>query len=124
MIDRAQAAGKRVCVPVTMVSKRTLVVSALHDRRRELVSGPYGVRQPAHAFIRPVDPTMVDVVVVPGVGFDTHGHRLGHGLGYYDRFLRRLPTTTPRIGLAFRCQLVPRIPRAAHDVTLSRVLVA
>ena len=124
MIDRAQTLGKRVCVPVTLVSQRRLVVSELHDRERELAPGPHGVRQPAPSYIRPVDPNTVDLVVVPGVGFDAQGHRLGHGLGYYDRLLRRLPATTPRIGLAFRCQIVPRIPRAAHDVTLSRVLIA
>lgn len=124
MIDRALALGKRVCVPVTRVGKRMLTASALHNRRRELVVGPYGVRQPAPAFIRPVDPATIDLAVVPGVGFDAAGRRLGHGLGYYDRFLRRLPSRAPRIGLAFPCQLVPRVPHTTRDAVLTAVLTA
>lgn len=124
MMDRARALGKRVCVPVTMASKRMLVASALRNRERALTAGPHGVRQPAPACIRPVDPATIDLVVVPGVGFDAGGHRLGHGLGYYDRFLRHLPSQTPRIGLAFPCQLVPRVPHTTRDAVLTAVVTA
>ena len=124
MIDRALALGKRVCVPVTMERQRTLMASELHHPERELAPGPYGVRQPAPAFIRPVDPAVIDLVVVPGVGFDAAGRRLGHGQGYYDRFLRCLPSGTPRIGLAFRCQMLPRVPHTVRDAILTRVLSA
>jgi 5-formyltetrahydrofolate cyclo-ligase len=66
----------------------------------------------------------VDLVLVPGVAFDRQGHRLGHGLGYFDRFLSRVPKTTPTVGLAFRFQLLDRLPAASHDRAVQTVLTA
>ncbi len=79
---------------------------------RTLQLGHRGVREPAG---RAVDPGVVDVAVVPGVAFDPRGGRLGAGGGHYDRLLVELAAATTRIGAAFDCQLVPHIPREAHD---------
>ncbi len=79
---------------------------------RTLQLGHRGVREPAG---RVVDPEVVDIAVVPGLAFDPRGGRLGGGGGHYDRLLRRLPDRTVRIGVAFACQLVPRIPLEPHD---------
>jgi 5-formyltetrahydrofolate cyclo-ligase len=80
--------------------------------------GAYGIPEPP----RPpgVAPRTVgfDLVLVPGVAFDRSGHRLGHGLGYYDRFLRRLPESVPRVGLAYSDQVVPEVPVDEWDVSL------
>ncbi len=81
--------------------------------------GHRGVREPAG---RPVDPTVVDVAVVPGVAFDPHGGRLGAGGGHYDRLLAVLPATTTRIGAAFTCQLVPHVPTEPHDQDVELVV--
>ena len=79
---------------------------------RTLQLGHRGVREPAG---RVVDPEVVDIAVVPGLAFDPRGGRLGGGGGHYDRLLQRLPDRTVRIGVAFACQLVPRIPLEPHD---------
>jgi 5-formyltetrahydrofolate cyclo-ligase len=55
-------------------------------------------------------------VVVPGVAFDRKGRRLGHGYGYYDRFLATLPDEAVRVGIAFLHQVVPEVPVDAWDV--------
>ena len=60
--------------------------------------------------------------MVPGVAFDPHGGRLGHGKGYFDRFLRTLRPEVPRIGLAFQCQIFADVPMAAHDVSMTKIL--
>jgi len=54
--------------------------------------------------------------VIPGLAFDRRGNRLGHGFGYYDRFLGGLPPGVPRVGLACACQLVTEVPVDAWDV--------
>ena len=55
-------------------------------------------------------------MVVPGVAFDREGRRLGHGFGYYDRFLATLPGDVTRVGLAFANQVIPEVPVDAWDV--------
>lgn len=77
-----------------------------------LPGGFRGIREPTGPAI---DPSVVDVVVLPGVAFDLDGGRLGHGGGHYDRLLALLPDDTVRIGLCFSCQVVPVVPRDHHD---------
>ena len=68
----------------------------------------------------------LDLVLLPGVAFTVHGWRLGHGRGYYDRFLwehkrrfGRFPTT---IALAFSEQMRPEVPTSDNDVRLDQVI--
>ena len=61
---------------------------------------------------------MIDVVVTPGLGFDTHGGRVGFGGGHYDRLLGRCGADCTRIGVAFEWQLRRRVPVEAHDAVL------
>lgn len=62
-----------------------------------------------------------DVILVPGVAFDLRGGRLGHGGGHYDRLLAAHPGAI-RVGLAFSCQLVLRVPMERHDMPLDVVI--
>lgn len=79
-----------------------------------LEAGPLGIVQPtADAFRAPLD--SIDAVMVPGVGFDSSGRRLGYGGGFYDRLLPQLRADCLRVGLAFDQQLVGEIPVAEHD---------
>ena len=62
-----------------------------------------------------------DLIVVPGMAFDSEGHRLGRGRGYYDRFLAQHPQT-PTLGLCFDFQLVPEVPSEPHDRPIDEIL--
>lgn len=124
MIQQALADGKRVAAPMPVMARRQLRLAELTSAARGLMRGPYGIAQPNPRRARRVDPTVLDLLVVPGVAFDAQGHRLGRGGGYYDRFLAALPPAIPRVGLAFRCQRVPRLPRAPHDQPVTKVLAA
>ena len=57
------------------------------------------------------------LVLVPGVGFDPHGVRLGRGAGFYDRALADLRRcgAVCAVGLAFECQIVPALPMDPWD---------
>jgi 5-formyltetrahydrofolate cyclo-ligase len=59
--------------------------------------------------------------LVPGLGFDERGVRLGRGSGWYDRALARPPTGV-RVGLAYDFQLVPSLPEATWDVRMNAVV--
>jgi 5-formyltetrahydrofolate cyclo-ligase len=63
-----------------------------------------------------------DVVLMPLLGFDRMGTRLGYGGGYYDRTLARLTKRPRLVGLAFAAQELDAIPREAHDVPLDAVV--
>jgi 5-formyltetrahydrofolate cyclo-ligase len=84
-----------------------------------------GIPEPAALRIVPV--RALSVVLLPVLGFDRHGTRLGTGGGYYDRIFayRRHRHSWHRpllIGIAFQCQLVPLIERSSHDVPLDAVV--
>ena len=124
MIERMLKKGKRVVVPVAQPRTKRLRLSEVRDPARELTRGAHGVFEPRPGAMRPVPVRDVELALVPGVAFDRRGHRLGHGHGYFDRFLSRLPRTTPTVGLAFRFQLFDRLPIAAHDRAVRTVLTA
>lgn len=69
-----------------------------------------------------LDPSVLDVVVVPGLAFTTSGLRLGQGGGHYDRFLARLRPDCITVGVGFAEQLVDAIPTEPHDVRLDLVV--
>jgi 5-formyltetrahydrofolate cyclo-ligase len=92
----------------------------------ELVPGTLGILEPAEWFRTASDrvatPEELDLVLVPGLGFDRRGGRLGRGKGYYDRFLKQLPARVPKVALAFEWQLVDEIPMLAHDVRMDWII--
>jgi len=69
-----------------------------------------------------IGPECLDLVLVPGLGFDPNGNRLGRGGGYYDRFLKTTPRKAFRIGLGFECQIVEAIPMSANDEKVDLVI--
>jgi len=109
--------GKRILAPVTVPAERKLIPVSLRSPD-DFVSGAYGIREPRLEDEQIVAPEKIDVVIVPGVGFDRHGGRLGYGGGYYDRFLPRLSPQAVKIAIAYDCQVLPEIPLEPHDTPL------
>lgn len=67
----------------------------------------------------------LDLVLVPGVAFTSSGDRLGHGMGFYDKYLTALPDPKPTtIALAFREQVVDNLPTTDLDYTIDHILTA
>ena len=122
LMTRMLETGKRVAVPV--VQGDALALSELRDPERDLARGAFGVWEPVPKRRRPVAVDAVDLVLVPALAFDRAGHRVGHGHGYFDRLLARLPDRTPTIGLCFDFQLRDRLPIQPHDRAVQTVLSA
>ena len=91
------------------------------DDWRALQPGRFGLREPSPQRAA-MPPGAIDLILVPGLAFDARGHRLGHGAGYYDRFLRGTAAVTA--GLAYQAQSVPELPVQAHDVALHYCVTA
>ena len=69
----------------------------------------------------PISSGIFDVVIVPLVAFDGECNRLGHGGGWYDRFLATQPKAI-KIGLAFDVQQADSLPIEPHDVVLDYIV--
>lgn len=84
--------------------------------------GCFGILEPdQHCDIFPKEKYVdIDMIMVPGVGFDCAGHRLGRGKGYYDRLLPFLNAV--KVGVCFGFQLVDTIPVEPHDAVMDIVL--
>ncbi len=124
LIEVMLAKAKRVVVPVVKPGTRLLACSEIYDPNTELAPGAFGVWEPLPALRRPVAAGRIDLALIPGLAFDREGYRLGHGLGFFDRWLERLPRTTPTVGLSYACQLFDCLPMAAHDRAVTQVLAA
>jgi len=109
----AREAGKRVIYP--RMRGETLEFVRV-DTLQALVPGRMGVLEPAAG--EAMTPHVLDLMVLPGVGFDQDGHRLGYGRGFYDRYLGSLSRRPLLAGLGFEAQVVDRLPRDPHDVRL------
>ena len=86
--------------------------------------GPFGIIEPDPTLSPSVPADLIDLVLVPGLAFTVTGNRLGHGAGYYDRFLASLAPTLPTAGLCFSCQILPTLPTVHHDIPVHQVLHA
>jgi 5-formyltetrahydrofolate cyclo-ligase len=124
-LRRLLDAGVTVCLP--WVEGVMLGLGVITDLEADLTPGWRGVREP-RVPRRPLRPQAVDAVLVPGVGFDPLGNRLGYGGGHFDRLLGRLRRGVPLIGVAYDEQVVTQLPVAPHDrpvdvvITPSRTL--
>ena len=82
-------------------------------RPSDLRPGRFGILAPDTAQCPLVDSARGAVVLVPGLAFARDGHRLGHGGGYFDRFLSRFDGTS--IGLVYDFQVLDGLPIDPHD---------
>ncbi|MDP3314576.1 MAG: 5-formyltetrahydrofolate cyclo-ligase [Devosia sp.] len=117
LIGRMMDAGQPVCLPVVVGPELPLELR-LWQVGAPLYEAGFGTLAPPDDAPR-VEP---DVILMPLLGFDRRGTRLGYGGGYYDRTLAHLSKRARLIGFAFARQEVEHIPRQAHDVPLDTVV--
>ncbi len=111
--------GKKICLPRYNEEKGGYEAACVVDVDRDLVTGRFGIREPARDCPE-VPLKQLDLVLVPGLGFDMRGRRLGKGKGYYDRLL---PDAGGWLcGFGFECQIVDEIPTEPHDYLVDCIL--
>jgi 5-formyltetrahydrofolate cyclo-ligase len=87
----------------------------------ELQKGAFGIFEPP-VTCAVVNPGVVDYIVIPGVGFDLHGKRIGYGKGFYDKALHSLEGKGKLVGFCYDFQLVDEIMDEPHDVKLDIII--
>lgn len=124
MIEGAITLGKKVTVPTCDIKAKKLIPCLVTGlAANDFKKGAYCIDEPCCK--EPVPKEAIDLFIVPGLAFDVKGNRLGRGMGYYDRFLSSLPDDAPKIGLAFKFQVLKRLPHhLPHDIRVDKVLFA
>ena len=86
----------------------------------DLTPGTNEILEPAHGLDR-AGLESLDLVIVPGIAFDTSGVRIGYGKGHYDRALLELKC--PIVAFAYEQQVTDgAIPAEAHDVRVTAIV--
>ena len=112
--------SRTVSVPLINWDEKTMQSGLLTSLdANALIEGRYGMKEPREK--HPIPSDSIDVVLVPGLGFDASGGRLGRGGGFYDKFLAiaRPPIV---IGICFQEQLIDRVPTDSHDQLMCAVV--
>ena len=124
-LEERMAAGVGVFLPFVRhddLGGTDLGIARVRNLHGDVARGWRGVREPAPVRRRPARVDRVDVFVIPGVGFDRTGARLGYGGGHFDRLLARARPNATLIGVGFDIQFVDELPVEPHDVRMDYVI--
>ena len=134
-VDVRDEARTRHALPATLESDKRIVIPYCVDGELELFhlesmdeleTGMYKILEPRTELrqeaSKQVDVKELDLILVPGVAFDSRGGRTGHGKGYYDKLLENAKSETPLVSLAFECQMFEEIPMQDHDIFMDKVV--
>ena len=119
---------KRVALPVVDTEHKQLKLFEVNDIS-ELSTGYMGIPEPISARRRGIKVNEIDIEIIPGIGFDINGNRIGYGSGYYDKLLshrsRKLIKSKGHIttiALAFEEQIVEKVPSEPHDIRVDVII--
>lgn len=116
LLDALRASGVRVLLPVVTADSLDWADYLSWDR---LARVRHGLLEPAGPRLGAAVLHEVSVIVVPALAVDRAGHRLGRGLGYYDR---ALASTRRAVAVTFDDEVLDDIPAEPHDVPVAAVL--
>ncbi|HTF97072.1 MAG TPA: 5-formyltetrahydrofolate cyclo-ligase [Cellvibrio sp.] len=117
--------GKRCYLPVVHPGKNRELWFLEFTRNTSLIPNRFGIPEPDHRHAHKMAAHLLDIVLMPLVGFDRSGARLGMGGGFYDStfaFKHHKPTGKPLlIGLAHSCQEVELLSTDNWDIPLTAI---
>lgn len=117
ILIRLMDSGQKVVLPVVEGAEAPLDLR-VWEADQPLYEAGFGTLAPSDLAPR-AEP---DLVLMPLLGFDNSGTRLGYGGGYYDRTLAAIGKKPMLVGMAFAVQELAHIPRESHDIPLDAVI--
>lgn len=118
MLQRALDEGKRVAVPKVYGDEMKFIYL---DDLSKVEKGYSNIPEPIAD--GPVADDATALVLMPGLAFDHHGHRIGYGGGFYDKFLAAEPGH-PTLALCYDFQMLPHLETEEFDMPVDCVLWA
>ena len=119
VLELSLALRTTCALPFFNAEKKTYGAKEIRKLATDIVTGEFGVREPA-ASCAEISLEKFDLVLVPGMAFDLHGNRLGRGRGFYDRILQAVSGV--KCGVCYDIQLLENIPTEPHDARVDFVL--
>lgn len=119
IIEKLFSCNKVVCAPICEKETKKMTfyrIKSLDD----LIDGYYGIKTPPEIKENIIEKDNIDLILVPGVGFDSKNFRIGFGGGYYDRYLKDYNGHT--ISLAFKEQIIDKVPKNEFDLPVELVI--
>ncbi|ENY6170801.1 5-formyltetrahydrofolate cyclo-ligase [Vibrio fluvialis] len=125
LIEWLWSQGKAVYLPVLHPFSAGHLLFLHYQSSTPMTYNKFGILEPRldQTLVKPVKE--LDLICTPLVAFDSHGHRLGMGGGYYDRTLAHWFKTgegAQPMGLAHDCQHVEQLPTEAWDIPLPKII--
>lgn len=134
IIQAALKAGKNVAIPRTNNNDLSMsfhYLSAEKSLADQTECRSFSIMEPLESLptVNTERLPVNTIIIVPGVAFSRTGNRLGHGYGYYDRFIDKIYTNksiihlpNALVGLCFSFQLIQDVPVEEHDIPLTHIL--
>lgn len=119
IIEAMLSDGKTVCIPLCTDTENHIMEAKQYTEDTKLVKGAYGILEPS-ADEPTVPPSDIDLVILPCVSCDRECRRLGHGAGYYDRYIEGIDADL--MALCFEKLISDDIPVDDHDALLDAVI--
>ena len=118
MLEQALRDGKRVAVPKCYGDEMKFIF--MNDLSK-VEKGYAGIPEPIAD--EPIADDTTALVLMPGLAFDSQGHRIGYGGGFYDKFLSKEPDH-PTLALCYAFQMLPKLETEEHDIPVDFVIWA
>jgi 5-formyltetrahydrofolate cyclo-ligase len=119
VLELSLALGTVCALPFFDATSKTYGARGLNKLATDIVTGKFGVREPA-AGCAEIPLNRFDLVLVPGMAFDLQGNRLGRGQGFYDRLLEK--ASGIKCGVGYDFQLLENIPTETFDAKVDFIL--
>lgn len=111
--------GKNILIP-KCIPGTNIMYAICYSKNDNIIINKYGITEPESTSVYNGE---IDLIIVPGIAFDTDGNRIGFGKGYYDRFINSLDYKPYLIGIAYENQIVIEgIDTDANDVRMDMVV--
>lgn len=121
LMSVANRQGKTVCLPLCTDTENHIQEARLWNAEYRLIPGAYNIPTPA-ADAPVVDPQEVDMVVLPCVSCDVDCNRLGHGAGYYDKYIEQLRDDCVTVAFCYDELITDELPTEPHDKRVDMVI--
>lgn len=120
IFETLKRANKTVCYPKVLDTRKMSFykVCSLNELKPCFV----GIPEPEIDKTKYIEPEEIDLIVVPGVAFDTKCRRIGYGGGFYDTFLSSNTCNFVKVALCYEVQVFEEVVTNKHDIKMDVIV--